>query len=184
MPWTSPRTWTPRTKVTAAILNSELSGNLNQIASPPYCNVYATAATTMTAAGTTYAVAFNSEAADTEPTPGMHSTTTNTSRITVVTAGLYHIEGGAAIAAQAAATRFAVICLLDGSGVRQTYSSIYVPANTPAAVDGTYGTRVSLYVRLTVGQYVELGVQCGTAGVATSVGSVSQAFLQARWMGP
>lgn len=181
MPWTSPRTWTPRTKVTAAILNTELSGNLNQIASPPYCNVYATAATTMTTAGTTYAVAFDSEVADTE---SMHSTATNTSRITIVTAGLYHVEGGAGIASQAAATRFAVIFLVDGSAVRQSYSSIYVAPNTPAAITGHYGVRSSMYIRFTAGQYLELGVQCGTNGVATATATAAQSFLQARWMGP
>ena len=181
MPWTSPRTWTPRTKVTAAILNSELSGNLNQIASPPYCNLYATAATTMTTAGTTYAVAFDGEAAD---VGDLHSTTTNTSRITIGTAGLYEVHGGAGIAAQAAATRFAVIFLVDGSAVRQTYSAIYVPPNTPTAIAGHYGVRGSMYMRFTVGQFLELGVQCGTNGVATATASSAQSWLQARWLGP
>ena len=180
MPWTSPRTWTPRTKVTASILNSELSGNLNQIASPPYCNLYATTATTMTTAGTTYAVAFDGEVAD---VGDLHSTSTNTSRITIGTAGLYEVHGGAGIAAQAAATRFAVIFLVDGSAVRQSYSAIYVPA-TGSPLTGHYGVRGSMYIRFTVGQYLELGVQCGTGGVATATGSSAQSWLQARWLGP
>lgn len=179
MPWTSPRTWTPRTKVTASILNSELSGNLNQIASPPYCNVYATAATTMTTANTVYAVAFDSEAADTE---SMHSTSTNTSRITIVTAGLYHIEGGAGIAAQTAVNRFDVLILVDGSAVRQTYTGVYVPPS--ATIAGHYGAKTSLFVRLTAGQYVELGVRCQINGVATATATATQSYLQARWMGP
>lgn len=179
MAWTPPRTWAPRTKVTAAILNAELSGNLNQIASPPYCNLYATAATTMTTAGTVYAVAFDGEVADTE---SMHSTSTNTSRITIVTAGLYHIEGGAGVIAQTLANRFQVMVLLDGSAVRQTYTSIYVPPS--GTMTGHFGARVSLFVRLTVGQYVELGVRSSIASVPTEIGTAAQSFLQARWMGP
>ena len=182
MAWTSPRTWTPRTKVTASILNTELSGNLNQLASPPYCNVYATAATTMTAVNTVYAVAFDGEAADTEPTPGMHSTSTNTSRITIVTAGLYHIEGGAGVAAQTAHNRLDVMILLDGSAVRQTYAGVYTPPST--SIGGHYSGRVSLFVRLTAGQYVELGVRNQIAGVTTAIGTAAQSYLQARWMGP
>ena len=179
MPWTSPRTWTPRTKVTASILNTEVAGNFNQLASPPYCNLSATAATTMTNANTTYAVAFNTEIADAD---NMHSTSVNTSQITIGTAGLYEVHGGAGIAAQTAATRFLVLFLVNGSAVRQTYTSIYVPPS--ATVSGHFGAKASMYIRFTAGQYLELGVQCATAGVATATASTAEAFLQCRWLGP
>lgn len=182
MAWTSPRTWTPRTKVTAAILNTELAGNLNALAAGPYCNVWASAATTMTsAAPTTYAIAFDTEIADTDT---MHDTSTNTSRITAKTAGLYQFNAGFGIVAQAAATRIVGMFMVNGSAVLQTYHSLYVPANTPAAVDGHYGMHLSMMIRLSVNDYVQLGAQCGTAGVSTAIGSTGRAFMQARWLGP
>ena len=108
--------------------------------------VYNDAAFSHDSSGNWLAITFNSERFDTD---GMHSTSTNTSRLTIVTQGLYAFWGTAGFAASA-------------TGYRQL--GIRVDGSTFIAVNGVpnngSGAGVLLSVAgayyLNAGQYVEL----------------------------
>ena len=94
MTWTAPRTWAFGNDVDAADLNEQIRDNLNELRSTPWCRSYlATTAQSLTKNATTV-INLNAESFD---SPGWHSTTSNTSRITPDKPGLYMIHGQALI---------------------------------------------------------------------------------------
>jgi hypothetical protein len=175
MAWSSPRTWTSSEIVTAANLNQYVSDNLNALANPPFCDIYATApGSTSGTAGTPTAISFDSEIADTAT---MHNPGSNPTRVTVPIDGLYHVEGGAGIAAPGTATYLRTYITLNGTA--QTY------ANVAASTTQVYVTATnSRFVRATVGQYFELFIVCGAASQAIRTDTGLRPYLQVRWVGP
>ncbi len=81
MAWSTPRTWTDPEVVTAAMMNAEVRDNMNFLRQHHGCRVYKSANQTI-ASGNNDVLTFNSEVYDTD---AYHSTTTNTSRITIGT---------------------------------------------------------------------------------------------------
>lgn len=81
MAWTTPRTWTDAEVVTAAMLNTHVRDNENWMHTFHGCRVYKSSGQTV-GAGNTDAITFDSEIFDTD---GLHSTSSNTSRITIPT---------------------------------------------------------------------------------------------------
>jgi hypothetical protein len=75
--------------------------NLDFLANPPSCRVTKAALQTITTATAT-AILFDTERYDTD---GMHSTSSNTSRITFTTAGLYTVGGNIRWQASSTGTR-------------------------------------------------------------------------------
>lgn len=180
MAWTTPRTWAVNEKVTAANMNTYISNNLSHLVSPPFCDLYATApGNTSGSASTFTAIPFDTEIADTDT---MHSTTSNTSRITATTAGLYLVTGSAAIAAQAAASSLYLQVYVSGAAPNSNYSNIYIPASG-SGPNITYGLSISRFIRLSAGQYVELMIACTATTVAIASGNNLKPSFQARWMG-
>lgn len=97
MAWTTPRTWTAGETVTAALMNTHVRDNeaylyaiANNFAPVPACRVYHDANQTIPNANLTV-LSFNKERFDTDT---IHDTSTNNSRLTCKTAGIYLIEGG------------------------------------------------------------------------------------------
>lgn len=181
MAWTTPRSWQVGDVVTAAWMNTYVSDDLNALAAGPYCDLYATApGSTSSSVNVFTAIPFDTEVADTDT---MHDTSTNTSRITATTGGLYLVSGGAGIVQQAAAVmRFAIAFYINGAVIPSTYQATYVPALSGTGIH--FGLTMSRYLRLTAGQYVELQVASSTASVALNTGSSARPFFQARWVGP
>jgi hypothetical protein len=191
MTWNGTHGWTSGEVVTAANLNTYVNDNLNALASPPFCDVYATTpGNTSGTAGTFTAIPFDSENADSTGT--MHSTATQTSRITVPIDGLYHVEGGVAILSQANSIN-ALRCFvaLNGAAQTSTYASSYVPpSSSPVSSIATpplstyISATYSRYIRATANQYFELFVGCTATTVAIASASTVRPYLQVRWMGP
>lgn len=87
MPYVEPTTRATGHLVTAADWNQDVVANISFLANPPACRVYNS--TNQATSGTSAALTFNSERFDTD---SMHSTSSNTSRITFNTAGLYVVS--------------------------------------------------------------------------------------------
>lgn len=98
------------------------------------------------ATGTFVAITFDSERYD---PAGMHSTGSNTSRITVPVAGRYHIGGCIAIAQNATNPRI-IALRVDGA----TYIALVTQQNAGATTDTLLN--ISCDYELAAGSYVEL----------------------------
>lgn len=178
MAWSTPRTWTSGEVVTAANLNTYVSDNLTALGAPPFCDVYAT--TPGNTSGTSMqftAVPFDSDRADS--TGSMHSTATQTSRITVPIDGMYHVQGGFNILSQSAQNIMRCYIALNASAPTGTYTSAYVPSGS----FGNYSAVTQRYVRATAGQYFELFVASYLTSIAISTSSSIRPYLQVRWVG-
>lgn len=81
MPWTTPRTWTDAEVVTAAMLNTHVRDNENFLRQHHGARIYKQFNQTV-ANGNQDVVAFDAEVFDTD---AFHSTSVNTSRITIPT---------------------------------------------------------------------------------------------------
>jgi len=87
MPWTTPKTWSTNEVVTAANMNTHVRDNVAFLGSPPSVAVSNSASVLTTNSTFTFMNA-NTELWDTD---SMHSTVTNTSRLTATTAGRYQL---------------------------------------------------------------------------------------------
>lgn len=85
--WTTPRTWVTDQLMSSSSFNTDIRDNQNFLYQPPACRVSKTNITIPT--GTLTTISFDAEAFDTD---SMHSTVTNTSRITINTAAKYLIH--------------------------------------------------------------------------------------------
>lgn len=141
------------------------------LANPPCARVFHNAAQSI--ANTTFAaLAFNSERYDVDT---MHSTVTNTSRLTCNTPGLYHLEASVEFAGNATNTRQAMI-RLNGT--------TYIARSTSPGVTVDQSLVVSCDYRLSATDYVELVVWQNSGGALNiqSTGNYSPEF-SARWVG-
>lgn len=171
MGWTTPPTAVSGGGLGSASFNAGVRDNLLFLTNPPTCDLYLSAAQNA-ASGTSYAsVAFDTEAADTDT---MHSTSSNTSRITATTAGLYLVTGTVAFAANATGYRGARIAKNGSTDVTRTQS----PATAAATA---HWLNIAALVRLAAGDYVELQALQNSGGnlaLTTGVGGTS---FQAIW---
>ena len=85
MAYSAPTTKTTGTLITSTIWNQDVVDNVLFLANPPACRVYNSISQNITD-NTELALTFDSERFDTD---NMHSTSSNTSRITFNTAGVY-----------------------------------------------------------------------------------------------
>jgi hypothetical protein len=145
MPWTTPRTWATNDSLSASTLNTHLRDNLGFLYTRPAARVYNTASQSI-ATATFVALTFNSERFDTD---SMHSTVTNTGRLTATTAGIYLAGGNILFAANATGVR--------GLGIRGNGVTLLALQATNARTDGagTYLSVSTLY-QFSAGDYVEL----------------------------
>lgn len=143
----------------------------------PIVSVRQTVAQTLTT-GTWAAVTMDFETLDTD---GMHSTATNTSRLTVVTAGWYLVNGTAGFASNATGVRQAGL-RVNGTGT-STSNSGQVNIN---AVGGGQPSalQVSSLVQLAVGDWIELVMRQTSGGNLDTETALSefQPRLVAFWV--
>ena len=174
MAWTDPagHVWVTGEVVTAANMNTYVRLNLEALRNAPACRVFNSSAISV-ATGALVLLTFNSERFDND---GIHSTTTNTGRLTCVTAGAYLITGAFSFAASAAGSQRSGLVRLNG--VTQI-------GNLDAQRNGASATSltISTIYKLAVGDYVELGVFQDTGGSlnVNASGNFSPEFAMA-WL--
>lgn len=151
------------------------TGNITSVGSvlgvQPKCKVYNSAAQTI-ATATVTAITWNSESWD---TGDMHSTSTNTDRITAAVAGYYHVTAQATLSANASGIR-RIYLYVDGAEVqRKTYD------NMGAAYATFMDISADLY--LAASSYVDVRVDQDSGGnLTTSASGVTQQFLAVHLM--
>lgn len=167
-------TWAAGSVLTAAQLNTFVSNVTTFFLNRPTCQVRQTLAQSFTS-GSSAACLFDSEDIDND---GMHSTVSNTSRLTGQTAGRFVISGGTSYATNTSGFRDAE-WNVNGSAVNG--AGALIPPVTGAS------TRVaarSLSVFLNVGDFVELlGLQNSGGPLNSDVAGTAQPLALARWVG-
>lgn len=147
MAYSTPRTWTTGDDITAARLNQDLRDNPAFLATPPSCRVFNSANISHATSGSDQYLTFNSERFDTDT---MHSTVSNTGRITFTTAGKYLFGGNVEFAANATGQRSLKV-RLNGATV------IASGPHHDAAASGVTQCLVAGYYSFSASDYIELG---------------------------
>jgi hypothetical protein len=171
------QTWLAGEKVTAAKLIAATKTPLDFLMNPPRCNAYAGTGISLPNATSTL-ITFDSEMWDTD---SMHSTTTNTSRITINTSGQYLVSFYARFPSNATGYRQLNLRLnsAGSSGGGSTWSTVAIPATNGAS---TFVTR-TLELTCTAGDYYELfALQTSTATMTLDSGTRVTA-MEFRWLG-
>ena len=165
-------TWTAGQIVTAAQLNSNLRDAINFIIGPPLCICRQTLAQSI--ANTTWAgLTFDTEDINRD---SMHSTVTNTSRLTAVTAGWYRLEASSGFVSNA-------------TGQRAFEWAVNTSRRSPASwINATAGglatmSHWAVTLFLNVGDFVEaLAWQNSGGALNTASGTAeNQAYVAAQW---
>lgn len=160
--------------LTAAEWNSNVRDGINFMLSRPLCIVTQIAPAQTINNATTTPVTFNSETIDRD---GMHSLTTNTSRLTAVTAGYYLLVGAVAYPSNATGSRMAVWAV-NGTGVPG--GTVFAAAITGVAVQTIPQSSVVTY--LNVGDYAELDArQDSGSNLTLMVSGGSSSSATALW---
>lgn len=169
----TPPTFGANGNVPTTYLN-QMRDILNALLNPPICEVIQTVAQSIPNAGT--ALLWDTEIVDTD---GMHSTTTNTSRVTIQTPGRYLLGGAVCFTANATGRRGSWWSVngVALSGGEAIYAS-------PSAGNPTTSARMRA-IYLNAGDYLELfAFQDSGGALATSVAfGQQQASMTARWIG-
>jgi hypothetical protein len=175
----SPKTWTALEDVTAAEMNLEVRDAINFLLSPPRVWAYRTALLTLTTATLTV-VPMTAEVLDTD---GMHSTVTNTSRVTAVTAGQYMVLAGAQFAANATGYRHLQL-RKNANGVAAGGTQLF-ESLVPAAPTGSHPVPpLVAFVDLAATDYVELFARQSSGGnLDINAGGQYDCYLQAYRVG-
>lgn len=167
-------TFTAGSILTAAQLNTNLRDAINFLINAPVCQCRQTVGQSI-ANTTAQSITFDTEDVDND---GMHSTVTNTDRLTAVTAGRYTLGGGVSYPANGTGSReadwFVNATVVNGGGAS-------IPA-TAAAVQYVATRAISVF--LNVGDFITLGAfQSSGGALTTPVTNVQQSIVCARWVG-
>lgn len=134
---------------TSALWNANVLGGLNYLFAPVRFKGYSSTTQTISSSTSSTVLTLDTEIVDSD---GGHSTTTNTSRYTAQTAGLYYVSGSCCIGptgGSSTGTRTIQI-FLNGAGI--TGSAVQA-APSPANSTGVF---TSTTVQMAVGDYVEV----------------------------
>jgi hypothetical protein len=161
--------------VAPASWGDDVRNALNFLANPPACRAYhSTTQTATNNAGTQ--MVFNSERFDTD---NMHSTVSNTGRITINTAGLYFVSANVSLAGDNDYTMVWIdIRLSGGTVIARTGFNQAVSNSFPAQ---GMSFNVSTAWKFAAAEYVDLGVFQINTSAANNV--VNGAELSAVWIG-
>lgn len=167
------RTFVAGEVVLASYFNTNINGPLSFLLAPPICQARQTAGQSLTN-GAFVAITMTSEDVDSS---GMHSTVSNTSRLTAVYPGWYHYDGAASVTANATGRRLtkwqANAADIAGSGL----------AGPATAASFWKGAAASIRIFQNVGDFVELLVAQESGGTLnTSVATTfDQSYVSARF---
>lgn len=145
---------------------------INFLVAPPLCVLTNSAAITLPTT-TQLALTFDTEGIDSD---GMHSLSTNTSRITCVTPGWYDVTGMASFSANPAGSRFGSF-VINGSAL--DLARIEVAADQSTSRSTSLVTTTPIY--LSVGDYVEFTVWQNLTGGGSSL-TIDRTRFSARWI--
>lgn len=163
-------------KITAADENTYVRDAVSYLLNPPRIHAYAGSTQTLTTATITV-LTFDTENWDTD---GMHSTSSNTSRLVVVTTGLYACNFGVTFATNATSWRYLNI-RKNAAGASGGGTSVYQGFTSGLAVSNNNIT-ASFDVSLNAGDYLEVFASQNSGGnLATVAGSLAT-FGQMRWV--
>lgn len=159
MAWTTPRTWVPGELVTASMMNTHIRDNMNYLftaASGDKCR--ATNGAQSISDNTATKLTFGSETFDTN---GLHSTSSNPSRITIVTTGYYIVIGWVYWNSAGGSSRWLRI-LVNNTTLYNTNRVSSASFDNAQSVDDL--------ISFTAGDYVELSVVQESGGSLNTVG--------------
>ena len=180
----TPKTWTGGAVLTASDLNAELRDSLSFLADKPRCKVLMGATggsgagnQNLTSGSTAYLV-FKEESYDTD---SIHDNSTNSTRLTMVRAGLWRITGSAEFLGNVSTDGTRVLSIrLNGSTV--------LAAPSQRAV--TFGTGPSTIVQASVDfytstttDYVELGALQDSGSSIAVQRDDARTWFSAHWVG-
>lgn len=163
-------------KITAADENTYVRDAVSFLLNPP--NVHVTNTTGLShTSGTSLLLTWDTEVADTD---AMHSTVSNTSRLTAVTAGLYAVVARAAFAANATGIR-SLDVRKNAAGAAAGGTRMGYDSQTPVTGAVT-SIAVTLDVRLAANDYIEaFGFQTSGGALALDA-SAGLTLFQMRWV--
>ena len=176
MAWSTPKTFVATDVLTASEMNTYVSDNTDFLNKPPSARVYNSADISVNN-NTVVALTFNSERWDTDT---IHSTVTNTGRLTCRTSGLYQIFGCIAFASSTdvlpttdVSATTDIYTSLHSCAIRLNGTSVIAVSTVSDSVDSTE-TRLapSTIYSLSVDDYVELTAY-QTSGYTFTVKSAS-----------
>jgi len=169
-------------RVKAADWNNELNALVAFYTNPPRALVYQDTTGTTVPDSTYTSITFNNEGSGYSSSmigfdsDGMHSTVSNTSRFTAVTAGTYQFDGAICFVSNSTNSR-AARWALNGSSFGPI---VRIPAVSGAI---TVVTAPTLFITMAVSDYVELqGWQNSGGNLATSVASPGYSYAQCSWV--
>lgn len=166
----TPRTFVAGEIETAAYMNS-LAQVLTFLQNPPRCRVYQTTGTSLANNAATV-LNFDTESWDTD---NMHSTTSNTNRITASTPGLYKVTGRLVLTDNTVGDRFV--------SIRKNGTEIGRDEGPHDAGTGNlWSGLVTDEVYLAVGDYIDLAGYQNTGAAVTSGAGTNNCMLSARWV--
>ena len=175
MPYTgTPKTWTAGSVLTASDLNAELRDPLITLLSTPRVAVSNSTGHSHTS-GTSLLLTWDTEAYDTD---NLHSTSTNTSRITATTAGLYQITARQAFAANATGIR-SLDVRKNAAGSSSGGTRIGYDSQTPVSGAVT-SVCVICDVFLNAGDYLEAFGFQSSGGALSDDATAGLTMFQAR----
>lgn len=158
-------------KLTAAQWNASERDWISVLSAAPRVLAYQGVATTTLTTGVAAVLNLDTELYDAD---AMHSLVTNTSRLTVVTPGMYEVKGNVGFAANATGYR---IALIYKNGAEITRVAVPATATGSSVVPVHYELP-----SLIAGDYIELaGAQLSGGNLATVVGS-GITWISARWV--
>jgi len=148
------RTWTDGENVNASLMNAQLRDGLLLAIDPPRTHAWSTSGVTATPnnAYTSTAIDLGSEDYDTDT---MHSTSSNTQRVTINTAGLYRIVANGNWAVNATGTRMLQV-RKNSADSNVGGTQLFVRRMAAATAGGSSALNVSFEVRLAANDYLEL----------------------------
>lgn len=162
-------------KLSAALFNSGVRDPLNFLLSPPRCHVYNGAGQSIVNAAALALMLWDSEIYDTDT---MHSTSSNTGRITFTTAGTYEID-----------------CLISFASATYTVLTLQCNLNAAGVAGGGTLIRTELYDQgagnagpftfqrfFSAGDYIEFFIQQTSGGNKTTATSAYGSRVFARWV--
>lgn len=153
---------------TAAFMNS-LGSAVTFLLNPPRCSVYMGTTGLALTTGVAAMATFDTEAYDTD---NMHSTSSNTSRLTAQTPGLYRFTGQYNFGSNATGTR--QIALFK-NGAAQGYVAGAGLSAQSALLE------ITKEIQMAAGDYVELQVTQNSGGTITAPVGVPYCWFQALW---
>ena len=175
MAYSAPTTRATGFLVTAAVWNQDVVDNVAFLANPPACRVSHSSTQAVGDGAFLDPVLFNTEAFDTD---GMHSTSSNTGRIVMNTAGLYVVSAGFEMEADTDYNYVQLQILLNGA--------TWIGGATVQGNSGTsyepWVTATTLY-KFTAGQFASISAFQDTAGGGNKNIKATNNFFSAIWVG-